>query len=294
MILDQWQMSECRQPNKVSLVTLNIIFLIKTLQMRTYSFALVIFLIVSCTPKQKQDLPIDYYASLPPYFSETLKAHGGLDKWKSFKTLEYDLLHDGDATPTEHYTLDLLNRKDLTVADSFKIGFDGKEVWVTPNKDAFNGRSARFYHNLYSYFLTIPFIVSDPGALYSEDTLTVNGKFYNVINVNFEEGVGDADKDAYKLLIDPSTKQMDKLLYTVTYYSGEAHENYNALSYEDWKDINGLRMPTKLVGHKYSDGVIGEKRYEVNFVNIQLKEESPNQDIFNMPTEAEIDTLKTN
>lgn len=160
MILDQWQMSECRQPNKVSLVTLNIIFLIKTLQMRTYSFALVIFLIVSCTPKQKQDLPIDYYASLPPYFSETLKAHGGLDKWKSFKTLEYDLLHDGDATPTEHYTLDLLNRKDLTVADSFKIGFDGKEVWVTPNKDAFNGRSARFYHNLYSYFLT--FLLSYP------------------------------------------------------------------------------------------------------------------------------------
>ncbi|MCB0493623.1 MAG: hypothetical protein KDC93_14545 [Cyclobacteriaceae bacterium] len=262
--------------------------------MRTYSFTLAIFLIASCTPKQKQETSIDHYSVLPSYFSETLKAHGGLDKWRSFKTLEYDLLHDGDSTPAEHYTLDLLNRKDLTVADSFKIGFDGKEVWVAPNKGAFKGRSARFYHNLYSYFLTIPFIVSDPGVIYSNDTLTVDGKLYDVINVNFETGIGDADKDAYKLLINPDNQQMEKLLYTVTYYSGEAHENYNALSYEDWTDVNGLRFPTKLVGYKYSNGTLGEKRYEVSFINIELKEESPNQDIFKMPTEAEIDSLKTN
>ena len=175
--------------------------------MRTYSFTLAIFLIASCTPKQKQETSIDHYSVLPSYFSETLKAHGGLDKWRSFKTLEYDLLHDGDSTPAEHYTLDLLNRKDLTVADSFKIGFDGKEVWVAPNKGAFKGRSARFYHNLYSYFLTIPFIVSDPGVIYSNDTLTVDGKLYDVINVNFETGIGDADKDAYKLLINPDNQQ---------------------------------------------------------------------------------------
>ncbi|MEP2668495.1 MAG: DUF6503 family protein [Cyclobacteriaceae bacterium] len=262
--------------------------------MRIYPFLLVIFLLSSCTSEQKKETPIDYYSSLPTGFSEVLKAHGGLDKWRSFKTLEYDLLHSGDSTPTEHYTLDLLNRRDLTVADSFKIGFDGKEVWVAPNKGAFSGRSARFYHNLYSYFLTIPFIVADPGAIYSDDTLTVNGKQYDVINVAFEAGVGDADKDAYKLLIDPSTKQMEKLLYTVTYYSGEAHENYNALSYEDWIEVSGVRMPTKLVGYKYSNGTTGDKRYEVSFVNIQLKEDSPNQDIFKIPAEAEIDSLIKN
>ncbi|MFZ1809439.1 MAG: DUF6503 family protein [Cyclobacteriaceae bacterium] len=249
--------------------------------------------LISCEPKQKEETGTDHYASLPESFSEVLKAHGGLYKWRNFKTLEYDLLHDGDSTPTEHYTLDLLNRKDLTVADTFKIGFDGNEVWVAPNKGAFSGRSARFYHNLYSYFLTIPFIVADPGAIYSEDSLMVDGKLYDVVNVAFETGIGDADKDAYRLLIDPSTKQMEKLLYTVTYYSGEAHENYNALSYEDWIDVSGVKMPTKLVGYKYSDGTTGDKRYEVSFVNIQLKEDSPNQDMFEMPAEAEIDSLKT-
>jgi len=262
--------------------------------MKQLSYLFFLTILISCGPKQKEETPINHYASLPESFSATLKAHGGLDQWRSFKTLEYDLLHDGDSTPTEHYTLDLLNRKDLTVADSFKIGFDGKEVWVAPNKGAFSGRSARFYHNLYSYFLTIPFIVADPGAIYSDDTLTVDGKLYDVINVAFEAGTGDADKDAYKLLIDPSTKQMVKLLYTVTYYSGEAHENYNALSYEDWIDVSGVKMPTKLIGYKYSNGTTGDKRYEVSFVNIQLKEDSPNQDIFKIPAEAEIDSLVKN
>jgi len=250
--------------------------------------------LISCGSKQKEEATTDYYASLPESFSATLKAHGGLDKWRSFKTLEYDLIHDGDSVPTEHYTLDLLNRKDLTVADSFKIGFDGNEVWVAPNKAAFGGSSARFYHNLYSYFFTIPFIVADPGVIYSEDSLTVDGKLYNVIKVAFESGVGDADKDTYKLLIDPSTNRMEKLLYTVTYRSGKAHENYNALGYDDWVDVNGLLMPSKLVGYKYSDGIIGDKRYEVSFANIQLKQESPSQDIFEMPAEAEVDSLKTN
>jgi len=262
--------------------------------MRTQPFLLVTFLIISCTSEQKKDTTVDYYASLPSYFSEVLKAHGGLDQWRGFKALSYDLKHENDSVPTEHYMLDLLNRKDLTAADSFKIGFDGKEAWVAPNKKAFKGNSARFYHNLYSYFLSIPFIVADPGVIYASDTLTIDGKHYDVIKINFESGIGDADKDAYKILVDPSTKQMEKLLYTVTYYSGEAHENYNALSYEDWTDISGLRMSTKLVGYKYNNGHIGDKRYEVTFSNIQLKKESPNQDIFNMPAEAEIDSLKVN
>ncbi len=257
-------------------------------------FILVILVLASCSKSQKETQAVDYYAQLPELYQQVLKAHGGLEKWKGFKTLEYDLQHQNDSVPTEHYTLDLLSRKDLTVADSFKIGFDGKDVWVAPNRAAYKGRSARFYHNLYSYFLTIPFIVSDPGANYSIDTLTVDGKLYDAIKVTFNEGVGDADDDYYQMLIDPQSHHMEKLLYTVTYYSGEAHENYNALSYEDFVDVNGLQLPSKLVGYKYSAGKTGDKRYEVTFHNLTLKADSPNQDIFNIPAEAEIDSLKTN
>lgn len=249
---------------------------------------------ISCQPGKQQEQPVDYYSNFPMDYQEVLRTHGGLEKWKGFKTLEYDLKHQNDSVPTEHYTLDLISRKDLTVADSFKIGFDGKEVWVAPNRAAFKGRSARFYHNLYSYFLTIPFIVSDPGVNYSTDTLTLDGKLYDAIKVTFNEGVGDADDDYYQMLIDPQTHRMEKLLYTVTYYSGEAHENYNALSYENFIDVNGLQLPSKLVGYKYSAGKTGDKRYEVTFHNLTLKSESPDQGIFSMPAGAEIDSLKTN
>ncbi len=262
--------------------------------MKFYIYLTLAAILASCSPQKKEDSPVDHYANLPKDFSAVLKTHGGLEKWRGFKSLEYDLKHEGDSVPTEHYTLDLLNRKDLTVADSFQIGFDGKEVWVAPTKAAFKGRSARFYHNLYSYFFTIPFIVADPGARYKSDTLTMDGKRYEVISVSFESGVGDADKDSYKMLVDPVTNQVEKLLYTVTYFSGEAHENYNMLSYENFTDVNGLLLPGKLIGYQYSDGSIGDKRYEVTFHTIQLKTESPDQDIFNIPARAEIDSLKKN
>lgn len=262
--------------------------------MRFYTLILSFCFIVSCAPKDERSVSVDVYATLPSDFADVLKAHGGLEKWRNFKTLEYDLMHQEDSIPSEHYVLDLLNRKDLTTADSFKIGYDGKEVWVAPEKKAFKGRSARFYHNLYSYFLTIPFIVADPGVLYKSDTLTLDSKRYNVISVNFEEGVGDADDDSYKMLVNPETSRMEKLLYTVTYYTGEAHENYNLLSYEDFESVEGLMLPTKLVGYKYNNGQIGDKRYEVKFKNITLKTESPDQDIFEMPSGAEIDSLKNN
>ena len=116
-----------------------------------YMRAFVLFMIMSaffaCTPDQKASKAIDHNTGLPSDFVEVLKAHGGIDRWRDFGTLEYDLQHEEDSIPSEHYILDLHSRKDLTVADSFKIGFDGQVVWVSPTKSSFKGRSARFYHN---------------------------------------------------------------------------------------------------------------------------------------------------
>lgn len=250
----------------------------------------VLLFLFSCNYNKQQEA--DPYATLPGTYANLLKANGGLEKWKSFKSLEYDLKHERDSVASEHYVLDLQNRKDLTVADSFQIGYDGEHVWVAPNRKSYKGRSARFYHNLYSYFFTIPFIVSDPGIKYGVDTLTVDGKLFDVINISFDKGVGDADQDSYKILVDPISHKMEMLLYTVTFYSGEAHENYNLLKYEAWNQISGIMLPTKLVGFKYSNGKIGDRRYEVTFSNIRLTTQSPDQELFAMPAMAEIDSLK--
>jgi len=250
--------------------------------------ALVLGILISCSNTKKENP--DLYASFPLSYSKLLQAHGGLEKWNSFNTLEFDLINPEDSSQ-EHHIIDLKVRKCIVLGDSFKIGFNGKDVWVAPNKKAFPGKSARFYHNLFFYFFSIPFVLADPGVNYQEDTLSLGGEKLSCIKATFDEGVGDADKDFYKMVADPQTNKLASLLYTVTYYSGEAHEKYNLLNYLDWQEIEGLQFPGRLTGYKYDSGVVGEKRYEYLFKNIVLKKDAPPEKLFAMPVEAEIDSL---
>ncbi len=257
--------------------------------MKKYIISTLPFLILcfaSCTKKEK----VDIYASYPASFTKLLQAHGGLEKWNSFNTLEFDLVNPEDSSE-EHHIIDLKLRKDMVLGDSFKIGFNGKDVWVAPNKKAFPGKSARFYHNLFFYFFSIPFVLADPGVNYQDDTVTLDGKQLPCIKATFNTGVGDADKDYYKMIIDPDTNRLTSLLYTVTYFTGKAHERFNLLRYEDLQTIEGLLFPGKLVGYQYADGIVGEKRYEYLFKNIILKKEPPPETLFAVPAEAEIDRL---
>lgn len=219
-----------------------------------------------------------------------LQAHGGLEQWNSFQTLEYDL-YDPEDSSEEHHIIDLKSRRDLVQGDSFKIGYNGKDVWVAPSKKAFKGRSARFYHNLYFYFFAIPYVLADPGVNYLEDTITLDGTRLNCIRASFEAGVGDSDKDFYKMVIDPETNKLTSLLYTVTYYSGEAHEKYNLLKYQDWQEKEGLIFPARLVWYKFENGAVGDKRGEAIFKNITLKKDSYPEIMFEMPEVAEVDSL---
>ena len=245
---------------------------------------------VACSPQKHPGAAEDVYEKLPKNLVSLLQSHGGLEKWRSFGTLEYDLFNLKDSL-TEHHAIDLRNRKDLIVADSFKIGFDGKEVWVSPERKAFKGKSARFYHNLFFYFFAIPYVLADPGINYREDTVTLNDKTYPAILATFDAGIGDADKDAYRIVIDPETNKLYGLLYTVTYFSGEAHKNYNFLKYEDWQEAGGLQFPGKLTGYKFSNGIVGEERYKVLFSNIRLNTDTPVETLFAMPDKAEVDSL---
>jgi hypothetical protein len=256
--------------------------------LRNLSVVSFILIIASCTTSKKENTNV--YERFPNTFTSLLQTHGGLEKWQSFGTMEYDLLNPQDSSK-EHHLISLWNRKDLIVADSFRIGYDGKEVWVAPNKKAYKGNSARFYHNLFFYFLSVPYVLADPNISYEEDTVQLNGVGYPCIKASFANGVGDADKDVYKMIIDPATKKLYGLLYTVTYFSNQAQTKYNFLRYEDWQEANGLQFPGKLVSYKFVNDSIKEKRFEFAFKNIQLKAEAPDEKMFTMPTLAEIDSL---
>lgn len=235
--------------------------------------------------------PIEIPTNLPKELAAGLEAHGGLAKWKSMKTLEYEIER---AESTEHQLIDLENRKVLLSHQDYKLGYDGQEVWVSPNKAAFGKGSARFYHNLIFYFHAIPFVLADPGINYEVlEPRELDGRLYDAVKITYNAGVGDAPEDYYIAHFDQETHQMKLLLYTVTYYSGQASDKFNALMYDEWEEVNGLLVPKLMRGYKYADGQLGELRYERPFNNIKLSTEKPDQSLFEMPEMAEIDSLRT-
>jgi len=216
-----------------------------------------------------------------------ISAHGGIDRWRTYGTLEYDF-QKGETR--EHHTIDLNSRKLLVTGDGYTIGFDGDEVWVMPDMDAYSGRP-RFYSSLNFYFFGIPFVLADPGTIReSLGRSAVLDKPYDVMKVSFEPGVGDSPDDYYIAYTDTATHLVDLLLYTVTYRSQEASENYHARTYE-WQEVDGLIVPSKMSSYKWNseDGVLGEHRSDAYFSNVTFRRERPDEGLFVMPEGAAID-----
>ncbi len=229
--------------------------------------------------------------ALPTILKKGLAAHGGLAQWNKMNTLKYSI--ERNEKP-EHHLIDLKSRKVLLTHEDYKLGFDGKEVWVNPTIEAFGKGSPRFYHNLIFYFYAIPFVLADPGINYEVlPQKEIEGQQYHVLKVSYQSGVGDAPDDYYIAHFNTTTNRMEWLLYTVTYYSGEKSEKYNALKY-DWQEVNGLWIPSKLTGYKYEEGEITDFRYSRLFNQVSITSETTNPVIFEMPKEAAIDPLKRN
>ena len=262
-----------------------------------YAF-LASFLISACQPaadkktNRSEEIAAQLPAqkNLPAYFNQVLQAHGGQQNWYKLGAMQYQVTRDGN---TEIHIIDLKNRKSLIKANTYSIGQNGEQVWVSPEKAAFPGKSARFYHNLYFYFYAIPFVLADPGGNYEKlQNLVLAGKSYEVIQVTFGEGVGDSPDDQYRLLINPDTNRLEWLLYTVTYFGGKPGEQkFNALKYSNYQKHQGLLFPKQLIGYTYEKDKLGEERYRATFENLQLKEGQPDQRQFEMPEKAEVDSL---
>lgn len=239
----------------------------------------------------KQDPVLDMSA-YPELFQKALEAHGGLQTWKSFGGLKFDLETTLGETKKETHQVDLWTRKVRIEGENFVLGMDGENVWVSPSKEAFGQMSARFYHNLIFYFFAIPPVLADPGINYEDlGERTVGDKTYRALKVSFGQGVGDASEDLYIAHFDPETYEMELLLYTVTYFSGEKHENYNALIYDNWQTVNGLRVPASMKGYKYEEGEIKEERYNAVFTNVAFTKAQPASTLFDKPENSEIDSL---
>ena len=261
--------------------------------MKKYLLLATLGLFISCEkskkttiePTKKETLAKkDSISQYPQNLQKVFKAHGGLKKWGDMNTLSFSIK---EGTLKEKHTSDLKQRKHLVSAKQFSIGADGKNVWLDDPKDTYKG-NARFYHNLYFYFYSMPFILADPGIIYAQtEPLEFDGKQYPGIAISFKNEVGDSPDDQYFLHYDPKTNQMQWLGYTVTYGKNTKSKQVNWIRYNDWQTINGLQLPRSISWYGSEGKVINQLRSTVNFDSVQILEKKLPATIFSMPKGAE-------
>jgi len=229
---------------------------------------------------------------------ESYDAHGGIETFSQFGMVEYemkDLPFSPVGVLNDHQLIDLNSRKVLITSDTYKLGFDGNEVWITPDMAAL-GIPPRFYASTPFYFFGLPFLFADPGAnIESLGTKELDGKKYNVVKVTYDPGVGDTPDDDYVAYIDKDTNQLRILHYIVTYpplTQGKSIEELerHAAVYEEWQEVNGLVVPKKISFYEWSDDKLGDETYGfIRFENVSFKKENPDPAIFQKPEGAEVD-----
>jgi hypothetical protein len=258
-------------------------FLAESLQvMRSLLHPVLLFLFVFTFSCAQKDTTPDPRLNQSEDFKKLLDAHGDWSKWIDAKAFSYAMVHETNLTWENHY-INLTDRKVRIDADTWQMGNDGEKVWISPNRQAFRGNSVRFYHNLYFYFFSIPYIFTDPGVTVKKtENKLVDGQSYEAFQVSFAENVGDSPKDNYFMLIDPETGKLAWVLYTVTFFD-KSNTKMSALKYEDYRDAGGLIFPRVMTGYQFENDSTGQLNYQVSFSDVFLVDEEMDADLFAMP-----------
>ena len=238
--------------------------------MQRFLFCLLVLTLGCQEPQSESTTPTEPENAYQEYLQQALTAHGGLDSWKSWRTLSY-IIPEEDAG--EIHTIDLWDRRDRVDMELGSMGYDGTEVWL--DADSSYEGNAEFYHNLMFYFFAMPFVLSDDGIQYSDTTaLEFEGKTYPAVKVAYDNGVGASDKDEYIMYLDPETNQMAWLAYTATYFSGEKSEKFNLIRYHDWKQVENVWLPDTITWYKHDAGLPLEPSGSVGFTEVSLSTEA--------------------
>ncbi|MGB5819363.1 MAG: DUF6503 family protein [Saonia sp.] len=221
----------------------------------------------------------------PEALQKIFEAHGGLEAWKTKKSLVYEIPKPDNR---ETHTTNLYSRKDRIDTPNFSMGFNGEHVWLMDKNESYNGDPV-FYHNLMFYFYAMPFILADDGIVYNDtEDLVFEGRNYPGIRISYNEGVGTSPKDEYFIHYDPETFQMTWLGYTVTYRSGEISDNVKWIRYNDWMPVADVVLPKSMTWYAYEGRVIKEAKNTVPFENVVLSETAKPDTFYAKPEAAKI------
>ena len=249
-------------------------------------FLLLAVSLIACQQNStEQSTPPTKKASYPSALIKVFNSHGGLDLWNSKEELSFNMLK---GEQSEQHITQLRDRREYIKGSNFETGYDGTNYWLKADTSAYKG-NPKFYHNLMFYFYAMPFVLADPGIIYSEvDSLSFEGKNYPGIAISYQDSVGISPEDEYFIYYDPDTYQMKWLGYTVTYFSGEKSDRRSFIQYTDWQKIDGILLPKTLTWFKSEEGQITEARNSRSFDNVQLFSSEEHSTLYKIPEGGEI------
>ena len=243
---------------------------------------------VSCQSDRASDKPEPVQTTplveveYPPALIKIFEAHGGMEKWRSLKSMYFEI---PKGPSSEKHYIQLHDRLDRVEGPNFIMGFDGNEVWL--QADSTYEGNAVFYHNLMFYFYAMPFVLGDDGIKYSETpALDYDGQSYPGLRISYQEGIGASSKDEYFLHYDPQTNEMAWLGYTVTYFSQESSDDVHWIRYDDWQELLGLKLPKSISWYNYEDGLPVDFRNKVEFTQVSISPDAHGDELFKKPEEA--------
>lgn len=226
--------------------------------------------------------------------SPALRAHGGLETWRKFQQLEYDLdWKVGSNRLQDRQLFHLGTRAGRIQCERYVVGGDFHSgVWVMPNEKALGSMPPRFYLWTPFYFFAMPWVFADAGVkAVAAGQRTIDGVEYDVVNVSFPAGAGDAPNDTYTAHFERKTGRLKIVRYTMTYFDkdeapkkGEARDN--AIVFEDWQEVQGLVVPRKAAFYDWKGQPSGPVRGTLDFTNVRFSETEPPAGNFQKPAGA--------
>ncbi len=244
----------------------------------------------ACKQEEKPALKVDsseekvkvITPAYPENLTKVFNAHGGIDKWKTMKSLVFTM--DKPDGP-EVTSTNLDTRVALIESSKANIGFDGDKAWFLNKEEGeYKGYPPKYYYNLMFYFYAMPFILSDDGINYADvEPLVFEGVTYPGIQVTYNAGVGETPEDRYVLYYNSKTYKMEWLGYTVNFVPGIDTKELHFRKFGNWQDVNGLLLPQTITSYGFKNDKPTEAKGTTKFTDIKLSTSSLNKNLFAKP-----------
>lgn len=240
-----------------------------------------------------------------------IDAHGGLEAWYSAPTSSYSWEYSNvgaklrfksylvadNTTRRIYHQLQTLGTPEQAEPIEGRFAWDGEKAWISP--PGIERINPRFWALTGYYFEQIPFVLADPGVNYEVlPGEELDGVPHDMLKCSFDDGVGDAPGDTYTLYINKDSGMVDAIRYTVTFNRPAAAAKEASGSgpretlfyYEDYVEVDRLKVPTRFRGYDFIDGKKGDFKNEAWCTDISFRRPFDESQL-QMPADARVQPM---